>query len=115
MTEEHISEIKTFEDFNKAINESHDEGCGHCFSFHHYKHLDPIVRHIAYLGFIGDDTYNKALIDELERRESLPLDDNIYWMATCVEPGLGNRIVSSYEQQHTYISMHLVMGSKFIS
>lgn len=79
-------EIKTFEDFNKAIDESHDEGCGCCFSFHHYRHLDPDTRKLAYLGFMANPTYHQALATELEKREPLPIDDNIYWMVMCVDP-----------------------------
>lgn len=84
--EEHSHEIKTFEEFNKAIDESKDEGCSFCFSFHHYKHLDSATRHIAYLGYIGDDSYHKVLTNELERLETEPMNDNIYWLISHIDP-----------------------------
>lgn len=79
-------EEMTFEEFNKHIDEAHDEGYGMCFSFHHYAHLDPAARKIAYLGFADKkEEYEAALADELERREKDPLDDNIYFLVTGAE------------------------------
>lgn len=76
----------TFEEFNQAIDSSHDEGCPCCFSFHHYTHLDQRARKVAHLGFIGDvPKYIEALVTELERREKDPLDDNVYWLMSGAE------------------------------
>lgn len=84
--EDHIHEIKTFEEFNKAIDESEDEGCSFCFSFAHYKHLDDPTRHIAYLGFIGDSSYDKVLADEIVRLNTEQVNDNIYWLVSHLDP-----------------------------
>lgn len=82
MSEEEMS----FEEFNKLIDESHNEGCSCCFSFHHYQHLDQSLRKIAYLGFIDSkDEYYKALADELDKREKDPIDDQIYWLVVGTE------------------------------
>jgi hypothetical protein len=86
----------TFEEFNQAIDTSHDEGCPCCFSFHHYAHLDSATRKVAYFGFIDDKPkYIEALVTELEAREKDPIDDNIYWLMGGAElldiPDLGVR------------------------
>ena len=81
-----MSEDLTFEEFNQHIDESHDDGCSMCFSFHHYAHLDQATRKVAWLRFIDKrDEYLLALMEELEIRKSFPLDDNIYFMMTGVE------------------------------
>jgi hypothetical protein len=82
MSEEEMS----FEEFNKLIDESHDEGCGCCFSFHHYQPLDPTLRKIAYLGFIDSkEEYYKSILEELDKREDQEVDENIYWLVCGCE------------------------------
>ncbi len=76
----------TFEDFNKLIDESHDDGCGHCFSFSHYKHLDESTRKVAYHTFLGNEVKRvKLLASELDRLKAEPINDNIYFLVMQAE------------------------------
>lgn len=76
-----MTEELTFEKFNQLVDESHDEGCGMCFSFHHYAHLDQAARKVAYLGVAGKEEERiGALADELDRRAKDPIDDNIFFL-----------------------------------
>lgn len=81
MTEEKVKEDMTFEEFNKLIDESHDEGCGMCFSYHQYAHLIEASRKVAYLGEIGKEEERiQFLMDELIRLKDEPVDNNIYFL-----------------------------------
>src|SRR5574338_194970 len=86
MSEKELSDIKTFEEFNEAIDGCEDQGCGLCFSLSHFKHLDNATRRIAYLGFIGDSTYDKVLADKIIESNTEPVNDNIYWLVSHLNP-----------------------------
>lgn len=82
MSEETVS----FEEFNRHIDESHDEGCSMCFSFHHFKYLNPTNRKIAWLGWEGKEQERQQLLDsELERLAKEPVDDQIHWLVLQAE------------------------------
>lgn len=82
-------EEMTFEEFNKHIDESHDEGCGMCFSYHHYDHLDEPTRKVAYFNFIGKfEECLQEVASELERLEKEPINDNIYFLLGQTEIAL---------------------------
>lgn len=79
-------ETMSFEEFNRHIDESHDEGCSMCFSFHHFKYLNPTNRKIAWLGWEGKEVERiQALGEELERLKNQPIDDQIHWLVIQAE------------------------------
>jgi len=86
MSEEQDYSNISFEDFNKLVDDSHDDGCSHCFSFAHYKHLDQSTRKVAYFAFLGkEDERVKLLASELDRLQYRALDDNIYFLVMQAE------------------------------
>ncbi len=81
-----MTDEMSFEDFNKQIDESHDEGCACCFSYHHYRHLDIDARRVVYLGFVDDPLYYPSVVAELDKRANQPIDNTIYWFLSHIHP-----------------------------
>jgi hypothetical protein len=81
-----MAEKLSFEEFNQHIDSSHDDGCGVCFSFGDFKHLDQGVRKVAYLGMFGEEQeFIPALLSEFANRQDNPIDDNIYHLIAQTE------------------------------
>lgn len=97
MSEEEVDYSNiTFEQYNELVDSSHDEGCSHCFSFSHYKHLDQSTRKVAYYAFLGAEAERvKLLASELKRLRDEPLNDNIYFLVMQAEM-LDTNDVESY-------------------
>ena len=87
MSEEEVDYSNiTFEQFNELVDNSHDDGCSHCFSFAHYRHLDKPTRKVAYYAFLGAEVERvKLLASELDRLKGEPVNDNIYFLVMQAE------------------------------